>query len=150
LSQSRFLRECLDHVVVFWESHLRHLMANHATTTMACARTWRLTSLPDRRFRNQMTVIDATTSVRVFDKIRTVRPGAIVENKRLGAMLALVKENRPRSRRTGVDTIREPYGTGGSRSKGIADHPFVSPSRPTGRRRHQPYGSASRRAFVVS
>jgi hypothetical protein len=31
---------------------------------------------------------------RVFDKIQTVEPGAIVENKRLGAVLALVKEQQ--------------------------------------------------------
>ena len=29
---------------------------------------------------------------RVFDKIQTVAPGAIVENKRLGAALAFVRE----------------------------------------------------------
>jgi Winged helix-turn helix len=33
-------------------------------------------------------------SFRVFDKIQTVQPGAIVENKRLGAALALVKEQQ--------------------------------------------------------
>ena len=31
---------------------------------------------------------------RVFDKIQTVTPGAIVENKRLGAALAMVKEHQ--------------------------------------------------------
>ena len=31
---------------------------------------------------------------RVFDKIQTVAPGAIVENKRLGAALAMVKEHQ--------------------------------------------------------
>ena len=33
-------------------------------------------------------------SFRVFDKIRTVDPGTIVENKRLGAALALVKQQQ--------------------------------------------------------
>jgi hypothetical protein len=33
-------------------------------------------------------------SFRVFDKIQTVQPGTIVENKRLGAALALVKEQQ--------------------------------------------------------
>jgi hypothetical protein len=33
-------------------------------------------------------------SFRVFDKIRTVDPGTIVENKRLGAALALVKQHQ--------------------------------------------------------
>ena len=47
---------------------------------------------PDGRFAIRF---DGTTlPFRVFDKIRTVRPGAIVENKRLGAMLALVKEQQ--------------------------------------------------------
>jgi hypothetical protein len=31
---------------------------------------------------------------RLFDKIQTVQPGTIVENKRLGAALALVKEQQ--------------------------------------------------------
>ena len=31
--------------------------------------------------------------LRVFDKIQTVTPAAIVENKRLGAALAMVKED---------------------------------------------------------
>jgi hypothetical protein len=31
---------------------------------------------------------------RVFDKIQTVQPGAIVENKRLGAALAMVKTHQ--------------------------------------------------------
>ncbi len=47
---------------------------------------------PDGRFAIRF---DGTTlPFRMFDKIRTVRPGAIVENKRLGAMLALVKEQQ--------------------------------------------------------
>ena len=47
---------------------------------------------PDGRFAVQF---DGTTlPFRVFDKIQTVRPGAIVENKRLGAALALVKEQQ--------------------------------------------------------
>ena len=47
---------------------------------------------PDGRFAIRF---DGTTlPFRVFDKIRTVRPGAIVENKRLGAVLALVKEQQ--------------------------------------------------------
>jgi hypothetical protein len=35
-------------------------------------------------------------SFRMFDKIQTVQPGTIVENKRLGAALALVKAARQR------------------------------------------------------
>jgi hypothetical protein len=35
-----------------------------------------------------------TLTFRVFDKIQTVEPGAIVGNKRLGAALALVKEQQ--------------------------------------------------------
>jgi hypothetical protein len=47
---------------------------------------------PDGRFAIRF---DGTTlPFQVFDKIRTVRPGAIVENKRLGAVLALVKEQQ--------------------------------------------------------
>jgi len=45
---------------------------------------------PDGRFAVQF---DGTAlSFRVFDKIQTVQPGTIVENKRLGAALAMVKE----------------------------------------------------------
>jgi hypothetical protein len=46
---------------------------------------------------------------RVFDKIRTVDPGTIVENKRLGAALALVKQQQaafaPHQRR--MDNARQ-------------------------------------------
>jgi len=47
---------------------------------------------PDGRFaiRFNGTVL----AFRVFDKIQTVEPGAIVENKRLGAVLALVKQQQ--------------------------------------------------------
>jgi hypothetical protein len=47
---------------------------------------------PDGRFAIQFE--GATLPFRVFDKIQTVAPGAIVENKRLGAALALVKEHQ--------------------------------------------------------
>jgi Winged helix-turn helix len=47
---------------------------------------------PDGRFAVQF---DGTAlPFRVFDKIQTVRPGTIVDNKRLGAALALVKEQQ--------------------------------------------------------
>ena len=35
-----------------------------------------------------------TLPFRVFDKIQTVTPGAIVENRRFGAALAMVKEHQ--------------------------------------------------------
>jgi hypothetical protein len=51
-------------------------------------------------------------SFRVFDKIRTVDPGAIVENKRLGAALALVKQQQaafaPYQRRKDIARQRPP------------------------------------------
>ena len=51
-------------------------------------------------------------SFRVFDKIRTVDPGTIVENKRLGAALALVKQQQaafaPRQRRKDIARQRPP------------------------------------------
>ena len=47
---------------------------------------------PDGRFAIRFD--ETTLSFRVFDKIRTVDPGTIVENKRLGAALALVKEQQ--------------------------------------------------------
>jgi len=47
---------------------------------------------PDGRFAVQFE--GTPLSFRVFDKIQTVQPGAIVENKRLGAALALVKEQQ--------------------------------------------------------
>ena len=49
---------------------------------------------------------------RVFDKIRTVDPGTIVENKRLGAALALVKQHQaayaPHQRRKDIARQRPP------------------------------------------
>jgi hypothetical protein len=47
---------------------------------------------PDGRFAIQFE--GTPLPFRVFDKIQTVAPGAIVENKRLGAALALVKEHQ--------------------------------------------------------
>ena len=47
---------------------------------------------PDGRFAVQFE--GASVPFRVFDKIQTVTQGAIVENKRLGAALALVKEHQ--------------------------------------------------------
>ena len=47
---------------------------------------------PDGRFAIQFEGI--SLPFRVFDKIQTVQPGAIVENKRLGAALALVKQKQ--------------------------------------------------------
>ena len=47
---------------------------------------------PDGRFTVQFE--GATLPFRVFDKIQTVTPAAIVENKRLGAALAMVKEHQ--------------------------------------------------------
>ena len=47
---------------------------------------------PDGRFAVQFE--GTPLPFRVFDKIQTVAPGAIVENKRLGAALALVKEQQ--------------------------------------------------------
>ncbi len=56
---------------------------------------------PDGRFMVQFGGV--TLPFRVFDKIQTVQPGAIVENKRLGAALAIVKAHQetyaPRERR---------------------------------------------------
>ena len=48
---------------------------------------------------------------RVFDRIETVTPGAIVENKRLGAALAFVRERQaayPPNRRRGDPRRRRP------------------------------------------
>jgi hypothetical protein len=47
---------------------------------------------PDGRFAVQFEGI--SLSFRKFDKIQTVEPGEIVENKRLGAALAMVKEHQ--------------------------------------------------------
>ena len=47
---------------------------------------------PDGRFAVQFE--GTPLSFRVFDKIQTVQPGTIIENKRLGAALAMVKEQQ--------------------------------------------------------
>ena len=47
---------------------------------------------PDGRFTVQFE--GTSLPFRVFDKIQTVTPAAIVENKRLGAALAMVKEHQ--------------------------------------------------------
>ena len=47
---------------------------------------------PDGRFAVQFEGV--SLSFRKFDKIQTVEPGAIVENKRLGAALAMVKQHQ--------------------------------------------------------
>jgi hypothetical protein len=47
---------------------------------------------PDGRFAIQSE--GTSLPFRLFDKIQTVAPGAIVENKRLGAALALVKAHQ--------------------------------------------------------
>jgi hypothetical protein len=64
---------------------------------------------PDGRFAVQFE--GTPLPFRVFDKIQTVEPGAIVENKRLGVALALVKEQQatyaPHKRR-GDPTRRRP------------------------------------------
>jgi hypothetical protein len=47
---------------------------------------------PDGRFAIQFE--GTSLPFRIFDKIQTVQPGEIVENKRLGAALAMVKEQQ--------------------------------------------------------
>jgi len=51
-----------------------------------------IVNYPDGRFAIQCNGV--SLPYRVFDKIQTVQPGAIVENKRLGAALAMVKEQQ--------------------------------------------------------
>ncbi len=71
---------------------------------------------------------------RVFDKIQTVAPGAIVENKRLGAALAMVKEHQatyaPNKRR--YDPARQRPTNNleapGLPSKGRAPHGIAAPA----------------------
>jgi len=62
---------------------------------------------PDGRFAVQFE--GTSLSFRVFDKIQTVQPGTIVENKRLGAALAMVKAQQdayaPKRRR--YDPLRQ-------------------------------------------
>src|SRR5262252_307342 len=52
---------------------------------------------PDGRFAVQFN--GATLGFKVFDKIETVQPGAIVDNKRLSAVLEQIKASRPATRR---------------------------------------------------
>ena len=64
---------------------------------------------PDGRFAVRHEGI--TLPFRVFDKIRTVAPGAIVENKRLGAALAFARElqaSYPPNRRRGDPRRQRP------------------------------------------
>ena len=64
---------------------------------------------PDGRFAVQFEGMPL--SFRVFDKIQTVQPGTIVENKRLGAALALVKEQQGRLPATSVPPPSRPATT---------------------------------------
>ena len=60
---------------------------------------------PDGRFAVQFE--GTSLPFRMFDKIQTVQPGAIVENKRLGAALAFARElqaSYPPNRRRGDPT----------------------------------------------
>jgi hypothetical protein len=59
---------------------------------------------PDGRFAVQFE--GTSLSFRVFDKIQTVTQGAIVENKRLGAALAMVKAQQTAYERSGVAMTR--------------------------------------------
>jgi hypothetical protein len=52
----------------------------------------KVVNYPDGRFAVQFEGV--SLPFRVFDKIQTVQPGAIVENKRLGAALAMVKTHQ--------------------------------------------------------
>jgi hypothetical protein len=52
---------------------------------------------PDGRFAVQFN--GATLGFKVFDKIQTVQPGAIVDNKRLSAVLEQSRRSRPPTRR---------------------------------------------------
>jgi hypothetical protein len=65
---------------------------------------------PDGRFAVQFE--GTSLSFRVFDKIQTVQPGTIVENKRLGAALAMVKAQQaayaPKRRRYDPLRLRPP------------------------------------------
>jgi hypothetical protein len=64
---------------------------------------------PDGRFAVRHEGV--TLPLRVFDKIQTVAPGAIVENKRLGAALAFVRElqaSYPPNRRRGDPRRQRP------------------------------------------
>jgi hypothetical protein len=65
---------------------------------------------PDGRFAVQFN--GRSLPFRTFDKIRTVQPGAIVDNKRLSAVLTLVKarqaEYEPKRQRRHVARQRPP------------------------------------------
>ena len=65
---------------------------------------------PDGRFAVQFN--GATLGFRVFDKIQTVQPGAIVDNKRLSAVLEQVKPQQaaypPRQQRGHIARQRPP------------------------------------------
>lgn len=63
---------------------------------------------PDGRFAIQFE--GTSLPFRVFNKIQTVQPGAFVENKRLGAALAMLKEQQAASRRTGGVMTRHSSG----------------------------------------
>ena len=71
---------------------------------------------PDGRFAVQF---DGTSlPFRVFDKIQTVEPGAIVENKRLAAVLALVKAAPGRVRAAQQASARSGAAAAAEQSRG--------------------------------
>ncbi len=72
-------------------------------------KTVEVVNYPDGRFAVRHDGV--ALAFRVFDKIETVAPGAIVENKRLGAALAFVQElqaSYPPNRRRGDPRRRRP------------------------------------------
>jgi len=89
---------------------------------------------PDGRFAVQFR--GTSLPFRMFDKVQTVQPGAIVDNKRLSSVLAMVKarqaEYAPSRRRGHVARQRPPNNleAPGSPSKGRASRSSLAIATP--------------------
>ena len=93
-----------------------------------------MVNYPDGRFAVQFR--GTSLAFRMFDKVQTVQPGAIVDNKRLSAVLAMVKarqaEYAPNRRRGHVARQRPPNNLEAPRapSKGRASRSSLAVATP--------------------
>jgi hypothetical protein len=99
--------------IALWTAFKRSMSVTVATPRSAYCSTKLISSIPIVRSSVNVAVRHEGVALpfRVFDKIQTVAPGAIVENKRLGAALAFARElqaSYPPNRRRGDPRRQRP------------------------------------------